>query len=96
MEKIAIQDLGKWSAIEENALRPKARSKWIQLGDANNKYFSAAIKERFHMKQIQELTSLNGAKLTQQEEIKEEIQRFYKSLMGSAAQSLPVNYANSN
>lgn len=58
MEKEALQELEKWSTIEKSALRQKARIKWIKLGDANNKYFIAAIKERTHRKQITEFTSL--------------------------------------
>lgn len=89
MEKAAIQELEKWSIIEEKALRQKARSTWIKLGDANNNYFTAVIKERIHKKQIHELTSLDGVKLTQQE-IRQEIQKFYNSLMGTTAQTLPA------
>nr|XP_004253227.1 uncharacterized protein LOC101244567 [Solanum lycopersicum] len=45
-EKELLIKLEKWSLIEESALRQKSRIKWIQLGDANNKYFSSVIKER--------------------------------------------------
>lgn len=90
LEKEQIQELEKWSSIEESILRQKARTKWIQLGDANNKYFSATIKERIQNKQIIEITSLQGSKLTRQQEIKEEIQSFYQGLIGIAAQSLPA------
>ncbi|KAK4724359.1 hypothetical protein R3W88_027138 [Solanum pinnatisectum] len=51
--------LEKWSMIEESALRQKSRTKWIQLGDANNKYFSAIIQERTQKKQIRGITSLD-------------------------------------
>ncbi|XP_004252413.1 uncharacterized protein [Solanum lycopersicum] len=43
MEKELLIKLEKWSLIEESALRQKARIKWIQLGDANNKFFSSII-----------------------------------------------------
>ncbi|XP_004252671.1 uncharacterized protein [Solanum lycopersicum] len=39
-EKEILTKLEKWSMLEENALRQKARAMWIKLGDANNKYFS--------------------------------------------------------
>lgn len=45
LEKEKIQKLEKWSNIEESILKQKARTKWIQLGDTNNKFFSAALKK---------------------------------------------------
>ncbi|KAH0712194.1 hypothetical protein KY289_008153 [Solanum tuberosum] len=57
-EKEIMMKLEKWSMIEESALRQKSRTRWIQLGDANNKYFSAIIKERTQKKQIRCITSL--------------------------------------
>ncbi|KAH0746137.1 hypothetical protein KY285_007794 [Solanum tuberosum] len=45
-EKEIMMKLEKWSMIEESALRQKSRTRWIQLGDTNNKYCSAIIKER--------------------------------------------------
>ncbi|KAH0776289.1 hypothetical protein KY290_007700 [Solanum tuberosum] len=60
LEKKILQDLEKWSNIEESALKQKSRAKWIQLGDGNNQYFSAVIRERVNRKQILILTSLTG------------------------------------
>lgn len=34
-EKDTIQQLEKWSLIEESVMRQKSRVKWVQLGDAN-------------------------------------------------------------
>ena len=45
-EKELLIKLEKWSMIEESVFRQKARIKWNQLGDANNKFFSSVIKER--------------------------------------------------
>lgn len=45
-------NMEKWSLMEENALRQKVRIKWIQVGDASNKYFSIVIQERVQKKQI--------------------------------------------
>ncbi|XP_069144431.1 uncharacterized protein [Solanum lycopersicum] len=71
-EKELLKKLEKWSLIEENALRQKARAKWIKLGDANNKYFSLVIKERSHKKNIRSLMALDGRKLSEPQEIQEE------------------------
>ena len=63
MEKELLKKLEKWSLIEESALRQKARIKWIQLGDANNKFFNSVIKERTKKKQIRNIMSLKGKML---------------------------------
>ncbi|XP_016466377.1 uncharacterized protein LOC107789123 [Nicotiana tabacum] len=46
MEKEARHQLGKWSLIEEKILQQKSRAQWINIGDGNNKYFFAVMKER--------------------------------------------------
>nr|XP_009608206.1 uncharacterized protein LOC104102245 [Nicotiana tomentosiformis] len=66
----------------------KARTRWIQLRDSNSKYFTAVMKDRTQRKQITEITTLLGDKLTDPEAIKIEIADFYKRLMGSAVNSL--------
>ena len=76
--------------LEENALKQKARAKWIKLGDANNKYFSSVIKERNNKKSIRSLMSLDGRMLHEPQEIQNEFVLFYRSLMGTAADRLPA------
>ncbi|XP_019233638.1 PREDICTED: uncharacterized protein LOC109214193 [Nicotiana attenuata] len=87
-EKETLLNLENWSMIEENILKQKARAKWIQLGDANTKYFTAVVKDISQRKQINEITTRCGDRVTDPEGIKEEILDFYKSLMGSTARSL--------
>ena len=89
-ERELLIQLEKWSLLEENALRQKARARWITLGDTNNKYFSAVIKERNQNKQIRSILSLDGKMLYEPQEIQEEFVSFYKSLMGSSAGKLPA------
>ncbi|XP_049406058.1 uncharacterized protein LOC125869643 [Solanum stenotomum] len=89
-EKEVLLNLEKWSMIEESVLKQKARVNWISLGDANTKYFSAVMKEKQQRKHILNLTSQDGANLKEAEDIKLEIVKFYKGLMGTAAQSLPA------
>ncbi|XP_059310773.1 uncharacterized protein LOC132062160 [Lycium ferocissimum] len=36
-EKALLQELEKWSLIEESIMRQKSRARWIKLGDANTK-----------------------------------------------------------
>nr|XP_033508779.1 uncharacterized protein LOC108943014 [Nicotiana tomentosiformis] len=90
MEKKVILNLEKWSLIEESVLQQKAIAKWIQLGDSNSKYFTAMMKDRSQEKQIIKTTTLLGDKPTDLDAIKREIVDFYKSLMGTAATTLPA------
>ncbi|XP_075086042.1 uncharacterized protein LOC142168789 [Nicotiana tabacum] len=90
MEKKTLLNLEKWSLIEESVLQQKVRARWIQLGDSNSKYFTAVMKDRTQRKQITEITTLLGDKLTDPKAIKRKIVDFYKRLMGSAINSLPA------
>ncbi|KAH0648141.1 hypothetical protein KY285_033389 [Solanum tuberosum] len=83
-EKELLIQLEKWINIEESIHQQKFRAMWIKLGDSNNKYFTAMIKERRHKKHIVELNSLAGAKLVEPAEIQKEIITFYQTLMGTA------------
>lgn len=49
-ERNILQNLEKWSFIEESALKQKARAKWISLEDSNTNYFAAIMKERSQKK----------------------------------------------
>nr|XP_016462019.1 PREDICTED: uncharacterized protein LOC107785271 [Nicotiana tabacum] len=88
-EKTILQNLEKWSLIEESILKQKASMKWIKLRDANTKYFSAVMKERSQRKKILEIYTNDGMKLATPTSIKEEIVKFYKSLMGTVVASFP-------
>ncbi|XP_059306176.1 uncharacterized protein LOC132057559 [Lycium ferocissimum] len=79
-EKQCLMDIEKWNLVEESILRQKSRAQWIKLGDANNKYFSAVIKDRTNRKQLVELTSLTDIKLTEPQDIQEEVINFTKGL----------------
>lgn len=84
-EKNLLQQLEKWSFIEEGIYQQKSRATWIKLGDANTKYFTAVMKEWRHKKQIATLKALNGDVLVDPKAIQLEIINFYNTLMGSAA-----------
>lgn len=60
------------------------------MGKSNTKYFSAIIKERNSRKNIAEITSLTGSRLTDPKAIKSEIISFYKGLMQSTTHTLPA------
>nr|XP_009615730.1 uncharacterized protein LOC104108414 [Nicotiana tomentosiformis] len=57
-------NLEKWNLLEESILRQKSRAQWIQLGDSNSMYFATVMRERSQRKQIMELNSLSGRKIS--------------------------------
>ena len=59
-------------------------------GYANNKHFSAVIKEKTQKKQVRSIMALSGQMLYDPQEIQEEFVIFYKSLMGTSAGKLPA------
>ncbi|XP_019237091.1 PREDICTED: uncharacterized protein LOC109217306 [Nicotiana attenuata] len=45
-EKITLDEIEKWSNVEEQVMRQKSKACWIECGDANTKYFHAQWKIR--------------------------------------------------
>lgn len=75
---------------EESAAKQKSRNQWLQLGDTNSAYFFASAKSRMAQNKIRNLVSSNGDMLQTEDDIKKEITCFYKQLLRSAANHLPV------
>lgn len=86
-EKSLLQELEKWSKIEEAIWKQKSRATWIQLGDSNTKFFQSYAKERLNQNAIKLLVKDDGTKLNTQHLIKV---AFYKALMASSATYLPM------
>lgn len=85
-----LAELEKWSKIEKNIWRQKARVDWIQLGDSNTKFFHAYTKVRQNQNAIHRIERDDGVVCTGQEQIKQEIRNFYIQLMGQAAERLEM------
>ncbi|KAL5137396.1 Transposon TX1 uncharacterized protein [Glycine soja] len=67
----------------EDILMQKSKVNWLKLGDNNNAYFHATVKEKNKNKGIYTLTDLDGNLLCTQESIEKEIVSFYKKLVGT-------------
>ena len=80
--------LEKWHTIEESILLQKSKITHIKLGDGNNAYFYANVKERNRTNGIHTLQSLDGRTLSNDKEIEDEIVGFYINLLGTASESL--------
>ncbi|XP_057247508.1 uncharacterized protein LOC130589895 [Beta vulgaris subsp. vulgaris] len=62
-EKNYEEQLRYWSNIEESILRQKARINWLSQGDANTKFFFAAIKTRKAKNKIAQIQNDQGENL---------------------------------
>ncbi|XP_056697670.1 uncharacterized protein [Spinacia oleracea] len=82
--------LRKWLKVKEIASKQKSRLHWLKSGDANNKFFFAAVKERHKINGIDLLMDDSNVKLEKPEEIQKEVINFYSSLLGSCATQLPA------
>ncbi|PHT89720.1 hypothetical protein T459_04833 [Capsicum annuum] len=68
----------------------KSRVTWLRLGEANTKYFHACLRSRQSQNQIRRLISLEGHAISTAQEIENEMVHFYKELLGTSAQKLPM------
>nr|XP_009783789.1 PREDICTED: uncharacterized protein LOC104232310 [Nicotiana sylvestris]XP_016467865.1 PREDICTED: uncharacterized protein LOC107790453 [Nicotiana tabacum] len=89
-ERKLKNQIEKWDHIEESIYRQKSRVKWLQLGDSNSAYFFANIKVKNSQNYIRELNSLKGHLLQREKDIEVEIIDYYKSLLGTAAKTVPA------
>jgi hypothetical protein len=65
---------------EEESWRQKSRAVWLQSGDRNTKYFHHYASAQKNCKQIWELHSEEGMKLSGPKELKEEAVNYFKHL----------------
>lgn len=89
-EKYLMLQLEKWDKIEESIYKQKSRVQWLQLGDTNSAYFFASMKGRKVQNKITKLIDSNGDVMTNPKKIEAEVVGFYKQLLRTANQSIPV------
>lgn len=87
-EALELENLQYWTSAQESIYKQKSRVNWLQLGDSNTKFFFAAMKHRFTRNRILTLCNDAGDTLSDPALIKDEILKFYKALLGTAASSL--------
>ena len=82
-ENVLMTKLLEALRIEEDAVRQRSKTLWLELGDKNTNYFYNSIKGRWNRKRITNLVKPDGD-LTQNEgEAKSEAIRHFMSMMGS-------------
>lgn len=61
---------------------------WLKLRDQNTAYFCACLKQRQAQNHISRLINSDGVWIQTEDEVEEEITRFYRSILGTAANQL--------
>lgn len=73
----------KWAEIDERIWAQKSKATWVQLGDRNNSYFHAILKDRSRVNGAVRIHDESGKLVTEFEDIENETLRFYKELVGN-------------
>lgn len=66
-------ELRKWLEVEEKIMAQKAKINWLNLGDGNNKYFHAAVKEKNRGTRILKLIRKDGIVATEHKDLEHEV-----------------------
>ncbi|KAK6775680.1 hypothetical protein RDI58_026681 [Solanum bulbocastanum] len=88
-EKELLLEIAKWSNIEGQAIRHKARATWVESGDGNTKYFHAQWKMRSSHNAITSIYTEDNVKLTDPKAIETELISVFSGLMGDCATEIP-------
>ncbi|XP_019264258.1 PREDICTED: uncharacterized protein LOC109241890 [Nicotiana attenuata] len=80
---MVVDELEKWSTVEEKILRQRSRVNMIDCGDSNSKYFYAQLKMRAIRNSISSVYNAGGIRVTEPIEIEKEFVEFFKQLMGT-------------
>ena len=76
------------AALEERYLKQKSKLHWLKVGDKNNKTFHRAVATRKARNAIREIQKADGSITVQEEEIKDEAERFFREFL----QLIPNDY----
>nr|XP_016451511.1 PREDICTED: uncharacterized protein LOC107776176 [Nicotiana tabacum] len=82
--------LEKWVLVEESMLKQKSRVQWLKLGDANNAYFFASMKNRIVHNQIRRLETAEGHTIINHKDIEAEVTHFCHRLLGLSTTKIYV------
>lgn len=89
-ERMTLTKLEKWSLLEEIIWHQKSKAYCIRLGDLKTKFFFAHVKEWQSQNAIKMLIIEDGSTSQTHDQLKEEVTLFYKKLMGSVVERLPM------
>lgn len=76
---------------EEIFLRQKARVKWLKLGDGNNSFFFNSCRSRWNTNKLLVLVDDSGASHSTHKDISTLAVDYFKSVLGTEAQTTPLD-----
>ncbi|CAK8566524.1 unnamed protein product [Lathyrus sativus] len=74
--------------MEEKSLMQNYKVDWLRLGDGNNAYFHAIMKEKNKQNGLHRLENNQGKILDEFKDIEQEIIQFYQKMIGTNTQTL--------
>ncbi|KAL0402145.1 UNVERIFIED_CONTAM: hypothetical protein Slati_4244400 [Sesamum latifolium] len=77
--------------LEASMLRQRAKMNWVQYGDQCSKLFFSKINTRRAKQRIYQITSSDGAILTEPNQVAAEFLSFFQSLLGGVRQRRSLN-----
>ncbi|XP_058764760.1 uncharacterized protein LOC131638231 [Vicia villosa] len=87
-EKFWCEEVIKNTKLEEIFLLQKSKIEWLKLGDGNNQYSFANLKEKNRQTSLHKLEDNNGRILTKFKDMENKIINFYGELIGTASPTL--------
>ncbi|KAL3685968.1 hypothetical protein R1sor_003990 [Riccia sorocarpa] len=66
--------------LEASIIRRRSRVQWIKEGDVSTKFFFACLRSKQARESLVELTSAEGVAINEEDDILEEIHRYYQEL----------------
>lgn len=82
-ETIAYTRCQRLAEVEEEFLKHRSKTHWLDVGDGNNKFFHNAVKTREMRNAIKEIRCGAGSIARTDEEIKVEAVRFFEEFMST-------------
>ncbi|XP_020272040.1 uncharacterized protein LOC109847208 [Asparagus officinalis] len=83
-EKCSISSYNKLLNCELSFFQQKAKIAWSLQGDRSTSYFHSVIKSNRHHKRIMVLYNSSGERITEADNIANELTSFFKNVMGTA------------
>ena len=83
MEKKTMEKISEVVFQEEIWIKQRSRINWLKAGDRNSAYFHAQVAQRRRTNYISTLQHSDGSLCDGMEEVKVEVQEFYKLLYSS-------------
>ncbi|XP_074298494.1 uncharacterized protein LOC141629377 [Silene latifolia] len=86
-EIIALKSFKELNDARQSYLRQKAKTQWLEDGDANSAYFHGAIKKRCSMNKVTQIEDHNGHNCTINQSIQDAFLNYYQDLPGTSKPS---------